>query len=182
MVNTQNLLGALVIIATVGTGILLLAAIPTVYAAAGTTTANVTTSVTITLPTSTVAFGNIPTGGTNGTAADDPAPFTVQNDGSTKVNVTVGASDLWTGTGGGNPSTNYQFATNTSGEGTCYDAGNSTTTLTNMPATGSPTLAIGYLNYTDSCDLAEVEIKITAPADEPAGSKSSTVTFTASQT
>ena len=69
----------------------------------------------------------------------------------------------------------------TSTEGTCFDTGSSITSYTDMPNSTSPTLAIAFLNFTDGCDLAEVEINVTVPGGEASGAKSSTVEFTGSQ-
>jgi hypothetical protein len=44
-----------------------------------------------------------------------------------------------------------------------------------------PTTFLAWLNFTDTCDSAKAEIKVTVPSNEPAGAKSSTVTFMASQ-
>ena len=52
--------------------------------------------------------------------------------------------------------------------------------IDNMPLGGSPVYVIGQLNFTDSCDEAEVEISVTVPSNEPTGAKTSGVTFTGS--
>jgi len=143
----------------------------------GTTQLNVAVSVAISLPVSTVDFGSMSTSQTNDTSDSIPGPFEIQNDGNVRVNVTINATDLFSTAS--NPTANYRFAANTSSEGTCFDTGSSTTAWTNMPSTATRFLT--YLNFTDSCDLAEVEIEVTVPANEPAGAKSSTVTFLASQ-
>lgn len=152
---------------------------PVTGAVTGTTQLTVAAITQISLPTNTVNFGTIYHGNSNDTSGNNPYPFTVQNDGTVKVNVTINATDLFTSTS--NPTSNYRFAVNTSTEGTCYDPLGTLTTLTNMPAGGSPTLAMAYLNNTDSCDLAEVEIYVTVPGGESLGAKTSTVTFTATQ-
>ena len=142
-------------------------------------TANVTvgTSTTISLPTSNVDFGTQAVNTWNDTADDAPAPFTVQNDGTVKVNVTINATDLWDEES--NPTSFYTFKAAASGEGTCYNGDETTTTYTNMPSTA--THFIMELNYTDTCDLAEVELNVTVPSDEGQGAKGSTVWFFASQ-
>jgi len=144
----------------------------------GTAQANVLSSVAITLTTTTVNFGDMFVTDTNSTSDDMPLPFELRNDGNVKVNVTINATDLWVLSA--NPTADYQFAANTSSEGTCYDP-SSTTALTNMPASATPTGFLTYLNYTNSCDTAQIELSVTVPGTETTGAKSSTVTFIASQ-
>ncbi|MDD5416565.1 MAG: hypothetical protein PHU12_01160 [Candidatus Aenigmarchaeota archaeon] len=146
--------------------------------AIGTAQVSVPAKVAISLPVSAIDFGNMDINEVNDTTDGSPAAFQVQNDGSVSVNITVGATDMWAGTGATNPSSYYEFACG-SGEVAC--GAGSVTSLTNMPATASPVLAIANLGHTNSADQVELDIGVTVPGDEPAGSKSSTVTFTASQ-
>ena len=155
--------------------------------ATGTATANVAQTVSISLPIDTVAFNSISVNQTNDTIDYSPSPFILQNDGTTTVNVTIGATDLWTGTGAQNPSQYYQF--NTTRNETlavpseAYDF-NCTAGVNgpfcNMATAGSPTKVVSRLNFTSSSDAVLVQINITVPTDESAGAKSSTVTFTGS--
>ncbi|MBU3896959.1 MAG: hypothetical protein KJ697_03455 [Nanoarchaeota archaeon] len=146
--------------------------------AIGTAQVSVPAKVAISLPVNAIDFGNMDVNDANDTIDTSPAPFQVQNDGSVSVNITVGADDMWTGTGATNPSVYYKFACG-AGEVACGSG--SVTSLTNMPATGSPIKAIANLGHTNAADQVELDIGVTVPSDEPAGSKSSTVTFTASQ-
>lgn len=146
-------------------------------AIAGTAGVTISSTVSISLPTSSIDFGTMTIGASESTSDGSPVPFVVQNDGNVKVDVNISATDLFTNAS--NPSSNYQFAVNTTGEGTCYNASASVTSWTDMPSTS--TLAIGQLNFPSSCDSSQVEIGITVPSEEPPGAKSSTVTFTASQ-
>ena|SRR3989344_3627817 len=155
--------------------------------ATGTATANVAQTVSISLPIDTVAFNSISVNQTNDTIDYSPSPFILQNDGTIAVNVTIGATDLWTGTGAQNPSQYYQF--NTTRNETlavpseAYDF-NCTAGVNgpfcNMATAGSPTKVVSRLNFTSSSDAVLVQINITVPTDESAGAKSSTVTFTGS--
>ena len=161
--------------------------------AAGTTSLTVTGTATLAITNNTVQFGSLGQSASSNTRGYSPTPFLLQNDGNVKLNVNISGTDLFSTTG--NPTANYQFAGNTSSnnltsqcltsisgcEGTCFNlATNSTTTLTNMPLGGSPVYVIGQLNFTDSCDEAEVEISVTVPSNEPTGAKTSGVTFTGS--
>jgi len=150
---------------------------------AGDVTTYIGTDTTVTLPNSTVNFGNITQGSTNDTVDNIPWPFNVQNDGSVKVNLTIYASNLWTDVLGYNPSNYYEFLADKAGEGGagyCFNgnASASNVTLTQMPP--APGGLLGMLESVDICDTARIDISITAPSDEPAGGKSSTVTVTAS--
>jgi len=145
----------------------------------GTAQANVQSTVQITLTTDTVDFGTVNNNDVVNTTGNSSKGFYIQNDGNVRVNVTIKATDLWTTVS--NPSSYYMFAVNGTTEGICYDETNSVTTYTNMPNDTTPTLAIARLNFTNSCDTAKVEIGIVVPSEEPAGAKSSTVTFTGSQ-
>lgn len=176
-----TLVGVVLVISVISLGMtaMRMTGISTTGAVTGTTQVSVGAYAAISLPTNTVDFGSMNNGESNETGDDVPLPFTVQNDGTVDVNVTINASDLWDGTGAQNPSVYYRFTANTSSEGTCFDTGESITTYTNMPS--SATLAIAFLNYTNSCDLAEVEINVTVPSDESAGAKSSTVWFIGTQ-
>ena len=177
-----TLVGVVLVISVISLGmtaIRMTGGVSATGAVTGTTQVNVGAVVAISLPTNTVDFGNMNTGESNQTNDDSPFPFTVQNDGSVDVNVTINASDLWDGTGAQNPSVYYRYHVAASTEGTCYDSGDSVTSYTNMPA--SATLAIANLTYGNGCDLAEVEINVTVPGDESSGAKSSTVWFLATQ-
>jgi len=146
--------------------------------------ANVTVPalVSISLPVASIDFGSLEIGVSNDTTDDIPPPFTLQNDGTKNVNVTIGAADLFSGTGAGNPSSYYKFSSAESEAGSVI---NTTIDLisvaTNMPTTGSPVKVATNLKFPNAFDLLKVHIYVTVPGDEPAGAKSSTVTFTASQ-
>ncbi len=149
--------------------------------AQGTASLLVTGSVMLSAPTSTVNLGALAPSATNNTLGGNPPPFVLQNDGNVKVNITINATDLFSTAA--NPTGNYTYNANTSAKGTCFynTASESIITPTNVPAVAGVTKFIGMLNYTDSCDTAEVEIAVSVPSGEPTGAKSSTVGFTASQ-
>lgn len=163
-------------------------------------TINVTAAAAadISLPTNSVNFSTLSNGQVNDTstaAFTGPAPFNISNDGNVCVNITVRRTQTGWLSGtvtGGNTSNNNGTLFNVTcyGNWTASSAGcrvgtqNGTgplgsggwTNLTN----GSAILAIGGLNYSSGNDTAEVEIRIHVPSDEAAGSKQTTVTFTAS--
>jgi len=147
----------------------------------GTATVTVQSSVAISMPVNSINFGTLYEGGTNNTLGTVPVPFKVQNDGNVKVNITINATSIFSTAL--NPASNYQYEANVTvpGEGTCFDITQSTMTLTNMPASNNPTKFMTYLNDTNTCDEAEVEVQVTVPVGEPAGAKTSTVTLIGSQ-
>ncbi len=147
-------------------------------------TANVTipSRVQISLPVDGIDFGNVNISDSDDTEDLSPAPFEVQNDGSVDVNITVYATDLFSGSGASNPSSYYQFKSAENEAGSVEDSGSDlVTTWTNMPNSTSPATFATNMNFPNNNDNLYGHISITVPDDEPAGSKSSTVTFTASQ-
>ena len=149
----------------------------------GTVSASVQSTVDIFLHDSLVSFGAVQVGvtydGSRSGNWSNASAFLLRNDGSVRVNVTIVATALWTSTSGNQ--TNYQFNTtnatsNTSLKETCYIA---QSTWTTVPL-DSPTYAMCQLNFSDGNDYANVSIMITVPTGEAAGTKTSTVTFTAS--
>ena len=134
-------------------------------------------SILINLNTSSVGFGEIAIGATNDTMDDNPLPFKIENTGNVRLNLTIEASSLWNSTA--NPTTNYQFKANVSVEGTPFNPDCTNQTWNNTPSVASKYVC--FLNYTESSDMMETEIKITAPSGEPPGLKSSGITITASK-
>ncbi len=148
----------------------------------GTVSANVQSTTDIFLQNNTVNFGNVGVGQSFDTSVNysNASQFLLRNDGSVNVNVTVSATALFNSTSGNN--SNYRFnvtnATgNTSMKQTCMTA---QSTWTTVPLTSS-TYALCTLNFSDTNDYARIDIQITVPSGESAGTKTSTVTFTASQ-
>ncbi|MEM5798331.1 MAG: hypothetical protein QXG26_02945 [Candidatus Aenigmatarchaeota archaeon] len=145
----------------------------------GTTQVSVATAITITLPVSTVNFGSMSLNAEDDTTDNSPGPFIVQNDGSVCVNVTVNATQLWSGTGATGTSTYYRFKSECNEADCVPDPDNDlVTSWTNMPINDDATKLVDRLRYTDSQDTVKAHIYLKVPADESAGSKSSTVTFT----
>jgi len=145
----------------------------------GVTQVTVATEITISLPINTVDFGTMYVNDVDDTTDGSPHAFVIQNDGSVKVNVTVNATQLWSGTGATGTSSYYQFKSECNETGCVTDeATDLVSSWTNMPIDSAAVKVVDRLDFVDSKDAANVHIKITVPSDEPAGAKSSTVTFT----
>ena len=142
---------------------------------------NISSIVSINLLNRTIEFGfmNWSTRQTDDTSDDSPLPLLLENTGTVFVNVTINASNLWVTQL--NPSSYFQFKiSNYSYENGSFDWTLSKTSYTNMPAGGSPLLAIALFNYTNASDTAEIDINVSVPTDELAGTKRSFITFTGS--
>ena len=114
----------------------------------------------------------------NDTLDNSHPPFIIQNDGSVVVNITINATNLWSGTGSSNPSIYYRFQSAENETGSVPSASDLVTEWTNVPL--NPIKFATRLNYTDSSDSLKGHLYVLVPSDEPAGPKSSIVTFIAS--
>ena len=111
----------------------------------------------------------------NDTSDDSPFPFGIENDGTVLINISVNASALWDLAP--SDSSYFQFkADNKSGEEGAFSWLGSIISWFNMPITGE-VVAIKELNYSDSKDSAEVDIRIEVPPNEAPAAKSSLVVF-----
>ncbi|MFH1424086.1 MAG: hypothetical protein ABIG20_00210 [archaeon] len=147
----------------------------------------VNTSTSISLEISTVDFGTLMTNSTDDTSDNSPQPFVVRNDGNVNVDVSIKANQsMFSGTGAGNDTDTFQFKTANCSLSVCgfielnsFDWANSTISWTNF--TDVEQGVIDSLEYANTSDEAEVDIRVFVPLDEPAGSKGATITFTATQ-
>ena len=155
-------------------------------AATGLAKVSIVGLVAISLPVNTVDFGATVQGSSKNTTLNSPAPLTVQNDGGVLVNVSI-ARDIssgwmFNGTGGGDNTNTFRFKIDTNGaEPNSFDYAASTIGWTNVPGTTPIDDIIAKLNYSDSNDLAEVDLLINVPIDEPLGQKNETLVFVAEQ-
>ncbi|MBI1969391.1 hypothetical protein HYS48_01740 [Candidatus Woesearchaeota archaeon] len=146
----------------------------------GTVTTAVTNVTAITIHQSPVAFGNLAASQKNDTTDNQPIPFSINNTGNVPINVTTNATALFTG--GSRNASSYRFQCNVD-EGPNCPVG-SATAVTDMPTandTGLNRTAIFDLQDESNNDSREVDIFLSIASDELGGSKTSTVTFTATQ-
>jgi len=140
--------------------------------ASGHVNASISSVVAITLDPDTINFGTVAQGTTHqsGTSGE-PASFGIENNGTVKVNITVDSTNpLLTGT-----SPVYQF------KSSCAETNCAAELVDFTTFNQNEQFAIGVLEFAQDKDLANVAVKIVVPMDEPAGSKSDTIVFTASQ-
>ena len=138
---------------------------------------NITSEVIISLPVSVVEFGTMNTSDTKNTTTNTPGPFELQNDGNCFVNITINATQLFTSIAAESNNFTYKIDNKTGEEGS-FDWVLSVTAWQQMPITSSET-AIADLNWSDSTDIAEIDLFVDVPF-EIAGDKSTTVSLTAS--
>ncbi|MDP3989805.1 MAG: hypothetical protein Q8Q01_01215, partial [archaeon] len=130
--------------------------------------------LSITISTDTVAFGSLGQNERNDTTDNNPFPFSAENSGNIISNVTITATSYFSTPAF--PSEYYQFrieANETDG----FDISRSNMTWVNM-SDSSATPHVINLNWESIKNDFLTAINITVPDDEPAGAKSSTVTFT----
>ena len=146
-------------------------------------TINSTVSINCNMTNCNVFFRSQNPGDINDTMDNAPPAFNITNDGSVRVNVTVRKSAvLFQGTGG---DTDNFYMNATCGCAAARCCGN----YTNITASGwyshwinittSDVQIVDRLNFTDGSDSVRIEIRIEVPTDEPSGTRSSTLTFTA---
>jgi hypothetical protein len=116
-------------------------------------------------------------GQTANKTTNDPVPLSIRNDGNSfaHINISDNTSLLWTSQPSASEYYRYRID-NVTGEEGSFNWTNSTTIWTNVPTSNNT--VISYLNYTDATDSAEIEILVTVPSQEPAGTKSSRIVFT----
>ncbi len=129
----------------------------------------------LSLPINAVGFGLMSNNDTNDTTDMLPPPFLLQNDGNVFVNITINASSLWRSSG--NPTRFYQFKIREN-ETASFTNATATANFTNMPIT-STAIDIPLFNFLNETDTAYIDINITAPSQETAGTRNSTLTITA---
>lgn len=149
-------------------------------------TFQVASTVILTLMDSSADFGSMTLGETNDTLDNDPYPIRVRNDGNVVADINLTADQyLWNRYQ--SPSSYFQYqinnATADAGKGYIDESGgfnwsdSSTGSWYNIAITNT-TASIRQLNFTDSQNEAEVDLRIEVPADEPSGNKGASIVLT----
>ena len=129
----------------------------------------------LSLTTSTVEFGSVSPGQAVNTTTNNPFPFAAENVGNIFANVTVTGTPYFTSVSF--PGSNYRFRIEENESG-AFNTTISNTSWTNMNnASTSPHVL--NLDWHVIKNNFLTGLSIFVPADEPSGTKSSTVTFTA---
>ncbi len=140
-------------------------------------------TISISLINSTVEFGTLVQGISNYTTSDGglPMPFVIVNDGNWYANLTIEATSMFPESNP-NPTQFYMFNSSLNKTGSVYNtATDLVNPFTNISAVGNPVKLATNMNWTNISDEIRVHINITIPFNASAGTKNSTVTFTASQ-
>ncbi len=134
------------------------------------------TSISCSLPVAAINFGNIDKDAIKNTQSENPAPMIVRNNGNLKLNISINSTDLWKSQP--NPSSYYQFRIDKN-ESNAWDSALNDSWHNLVKTT--PLVAISGLKYHSESNSAEIELQITGPPDEGAGSKKSQLNVWCSQ-
>ena len=130
--------------------------------------------LSITMMTSVVEFGEISPGTEANTSDGVPAPFRAENTGNIDANVSLNASALLVSVA--HNRSNYQFKIREN-ESSAFSTSLSALDWVNMSASDTRARVVN-LSWRESKNDFLTDINLTIPNDEPAGYKTSTITFT----
>ena len=130
----------------------------------------------LTLVNNTINFGEMATGQSLDTDTIG-GPFVVRNDGNVFANITwISINESIFTTVDGNTEYFMYKIDETASEPNSFNLSNSTNTWTNLTLISEENrTAIGFLNYSDSNDEAEIDINVTVPIEEPPGNRKVTL-------
>ena len=131
-------------------------------------------SISLVFINDTMNFGSMDLYEINDTTNDHPEPFTIEHKGNTNANVSIKATSLWSSASAQLNTSYFQFKADNSTETNSFDWLNSQITWADMSDVYKE--IIRTFNYSDSNDLAEIEIRVEVPPDEIPVAKSSTIT------
>jgi len=135
--------------------------------------------VSIILTQDAMNFGMMEQFESNDTTNNQPNPFIIENNGNIEANISVNSTSLWKSKSALLNTSYFQFKTGNSIETNSFDWVNSQTAWSNMSNIYKS--IINTLNHTNSNDVAEIDIRVEVVSDEPAGSKSASLTFYAEE-
>ncbi|MBU0757146.1 MAG: hypothetical protein KKF44_03720, partial [Nanoarchaeota archaeon] len=132
--------------------------------------------LSLSLTSSAVDFGTMEINSTNDTDSG-PTPLVVQNDGNVMANITWVSVNQSLFSSVGLDTEYFQFKVdNDSTENNSFNWTESTTTWTNLTLISSQNkTAVSYLDYNDSNDEAEIDLRLWVPYNEPPGAKEVTI-------
>lgn len=130
--------------------------------------------LSITMFTSGVDFGSVAPGTQANTSDGVPAPFRAENTGNIDANVSLNASAIFTTVAINRSAYQFQIRAN---ESNAFSSALSAMSWTNMSASTTAAHVVN-LTWRNSRNDFLTDINLTVPSDEPAGIKTSTITFT----
>ena len=126
--------------------------------------------IAISLPISSVDFGQKFVGDIDNTTNSIPPPLQVQNDGNIFVNLTIrGNQSLWERDYAQLNTSYFQYLASNSTELDSFNGSGSVTDFANVTSYFSTLMR--QLNWSDARDLANISLYIRVPTDEPSGTK-----------
>ncbi|MFH1521786.1 MAG: DUF2341 domain-containing protein, partial [archaeon] len=138
---------------------------------------NISALIDILLTVDELNFGSLGYLEDNNSSDDSPPPFVIENTGTVLTNISINSSAIWSQAQ--TDSSYFQFkADNVSEEEGAFSWLSSITSWFNSPI-NSYVVVIDSLNYSDSKDSAEVDIRLEVPPNEEPGAKSSIIIFKA---
>ncbi|MEI6058572.1 MAG: LamG domain-containing protein, partial [archaeon] len=135
---------------------------------------NISAVVSINVTNNFINFGDMLNEESKNTTNGVLNPLRLRNDGNSRVNISMNATQLWDSVVG---ASNNFMAKIRAYVGNASWANTSWFQL--PPITGS-VVVVGDLNYTDSSDGLDTDVLLTVPTNEPPGTKTSTINFRAS--
>lgn len=140
----------------------------------------VTSAVIIELVTDSINFTVANPGDSDDTTDDSPSPIIIRNSGNIGADVNIslasGSTGIWASKVSPTEYFQYKIDNKTDEEGS-FNWTDSITGWTDVDVANS-SYKIRNLNYSDTSDEAELDIKITVPLDEPSGEKTASVIIT----
>ncbi len=123
--------------------------------------------------TSSVEFGTLEQGGSENTTDGSPSPIRAENTGNILQNISINATSYFSMVSLNTSSYQYKITANESG---AFNSSQSTTTWANMSKDIYRT-DIAELNWRNAFNDFLMDVNVTVPTDEPAGLKSSNISF-----
>jgi hypothetical protein len=137
----------------------------------------VLSSIVVSLPSGSVAFGTLGPSDTKNTTADDLGPMSVSNDGNIPINIFINATDMFNSTSADVPGL-FQFQIGVN-ETNAYSS--AITAWRDLNATENQAItSLYYPNGTNSANLANIDLLVKVPSDEKPAARTSTIYIRAS--
>jgi hypothetical protein len=134
---------------------------------------NITSVANLELIINTTSFGTMSPNANNDTTDDSPTPLVARSTGNVFINVSVNATALFASASAGMNTRYYQFKADLNESNSFTTGCSQYSSFANMSLSAKTIFC--NMSYEDANDEGEIELNITIPADEPAGTKSSNI-------